>query len=134
MVVVLLMRESFNLLSPYCPSKREKRGEREKEKEELITVMPDGSELSERLMKVYPTLPSKMQLLDWQLLLVLQLVTSPRVKRVSWFQVWYVPPFSTSLSSVPSPALSPFRQDRSSCSARRPRPFHPRLSLRSRLG
>jgi hypothetical protein len=84
---------------------KKKEIEKEKREEELITVMLDGSELSERLMKVFLTLLLKMQLLDWQLLLVLQLVILLRVKRGSWFLVWYVSPSSYSIPSVPYPFL-----------------------------
>jgi hypothetical protein len=67
-----------------------------------MVVMRDGSELLERLMKVFLTLLLKMQLLGWQLLLVLRLVILLRVKRVSWFQVWCVSiSLSSSLSPVP---------------------------------
>jgi hypothetical protein len=101
---------------------KKKEIEKEKREEELITVMLDGSELSERLMKVFLTLLLKMQLRGWQLLLVLQLVILLRVKRVSWSQVWYV---SISISSfpksVPDPSfgsfilLAPLKDPATSC-------------------
>jgi hypothetical protein len=95
------MREFSILSALYYSRKRE----RDRERDELIIVMPDGSELLERLMKVFLTLLLKMQLRGWQLLLVLQLVILPRVKRVSWFQVWYVS-FLCSHLYHPSPSQS----------------------------
>jgi hypothetical protein len=81
-------------------------------------------------MKVFLTLLLKMQLLGWQLLLVLRLVTLLRVKRVSWSQVWYVSiSISSFLKSVPDPSFESFVFP-----APLKKPSNSHLSLRSRLG
>jgi hypothetical protein len=96
-------------------------------REGLMIVTLDGSGLLERPMKVYPTLLSKMPLLGWQLLPVLRLVISPRVKRESWFQVSYV----SSLTIAPYSMLPLPHTIHSSRSARES--FHLFLAVEFKL-